>query len=290
MGEARRRKLTGQSAPSFVQLDARLRRLGVNTEEFGFYDQPAFMALERADPLALELYSSWVLTRSRDENYNIYARATVPKLAALIEAQLAATGTVGVCVNVATAMARMLDRLGIWSFAARGSLTIELPLKPEAGKRYFPENEMRTNPDDIAGHGWLVAPPFIVADPTLRHQKWVDLHPAIAALLPAVVAAEAGEVVRPRWFDTVSDNVVAATNLKKHDLNGRLPYRMNHGLARLERSLPGRDVRIGDLSLRYIAGSVTVSDKPLETIPALDGSTPDLMPIAMWAKNIAPAF
>ena len=231
------------------------------------------MALERADPVALELYSSWVLARPRDNAYDTHARAIVPRLAALIETMLATARTLGGCVNVATAMARMLDRLSVWSFAARGSLTIEIPSKPEVGRRYFPECEICRNPGEVAGHGWLIAPPFVVVDPTLRHQKWVDLQPAIAALLPAAVAAEAGAVVRPRWFDTVSDRVVAANGLKKHDLNERLPYLANPGLARLERTLPGRDIRVGELSLRYIPGSVTVSDKPLEMIPPLDGSS-----------------
>ena len=290
MGEAWRRKLAMESSGAFARLDEKLRGHGVNTAEFGFYDQPAFVALERANPVALELYSSWVLTRPRDDAYDTHARATVPKLAALIEAQIAATGARGTCVNTATAMARMLDRLGVWSFTARGSLTIEIPSKPDVGGRYFPENEFRANQDDVAGHGWVVAPPFIVVDPTLRHQNWVDLQPDIAALLPTVVAAETGEVVRPRWFDTVSGTAVTMNGIKKHELNGQLPYRFSTHLARVERFLPGRDIRLGELSLRYIAGSVTVSEHPLEEIPPLDNASPDLTPFELWTKHVAPAF
>ncbi len=281
MGEARRRKLAGQSSLSFDQLDAGLRGHGVNTAEFGFYDQPAFMALE--------LYSSWVLTRPCDEAYEAHARATVPKLATLIETRLAAAGTLG-AVKVATAMARMLDRLGVWSFAARGSLTIEIPERPEVGRRYFPACEVCADPDDVTGHGWLVAPPFIVVDPTLRHQKWVDLQPAIAALLPAVVAAEAGEWCVPRWFDVVSDNVVAVHGLEPKDLTPRLPYLLNRDLARVERSLPAREVRIGELSLRYIASSVTVSEHTLQQIPPLDQFSSGLLPMELWVQHVAPAF
>jgi hypothetical protein len=290
MGEARRRKLATESGVSFALLDAKLGKLGVNTAEFGFYDQPAFMALERANPLALELYSSWVLARPRSEAYDAHVRATVLKLASLIEGQLAATGTRGACLNVATAMARMLDRLGVWSFTARGSLTVEIPTHPEIGRRYFPESDFAPNPDSVTGHGWLIAPPFIVVDPTLRHQFWVDLQPAIAELLPAVVAAEAGEVVQPRWFDTVSDKAVAMNGFQRHELNGTLPYRFNPGLARVERTLPGRDIRIGELSLRYIAGSMTVSEQPLAEIPPFDTSSPDLTPARLWVEHVAPAF
>ena len=195
MGEAKRRRAASENR--FDQLNVKLTRSGVDTSRFGFYDQPAFLALEQADPIALELYSSWVLTRARDAAYDDYARATVRRLADIIEKRLSAAGAVGACVNVATVMARMLDRLGVWSFAARGSLTIEIPSQPDVGRRYFPECDIVADPEAVTGHGWLVTASFIVVDTTLRHQKWVDLHPAIAALLPAVVASEAGEVVRP---------------------------------------------------------------------------------------------
>jgi hypothetical protein len=291
MGEAKRRRRDAQTGGhGFARLDAKLRRLGIDTAAFGFYDQPAFVALEQANPRALELYSAWVLDRPRDAAYERHARETVPRLAAIVERRLAVAGGLGACVNVATMMARMLDRLGIWSFAVRGSLTIEIPSKPEAGKRYFPECDLLDKPENVTGHGWLVAPPFLVVDPTLRHQSWVGLHPAIELLLPAVVAADDGQIVRPRWDDVVSDLLIAQYQIPPVELTVDLPYQFKPDLAQIEKSLPGRDIRIGELSLRYIPGSVTVSDRPLEQMRWVAGSSPDLCPIDIWNEDVRPKF
>ena len=187
-------------------------------------------------------------------------------------------------------MARMLDELGVWSFAVRGSLTIEIPTRPEAGRRYFPECDLIADPDAVTGHAWLVAPPFLVVDPTLRHQKWVDLHPAIAKALPAVVAAETGELVRPRWYDVISDRVIAVNRISKNERNETLPYRLQPNLKRIERLLPGRDIRVDELSLCYIDGAVIISEQPLAALPELIPSLPGLTPIEIWTNHVRPAL
>ena len=290
MGEAKRRRLAQSAGPNFSRADEKLRKLGVDVRAFGFYNQPPFLAFEQTDPLALETYSDWVIARPRDAEYDAHVLEVVPRVAALVEQRLAAEKGLGACVNAATMMVSMLDRLGVWSFAVRGSLTIEMPDEPDAEKRYFPECDVGDDPDSATGLAWLVAPPFLVVDPTLRHQKWVDLHPAIKASLPAVVAAQEGEIVRPRWDDVVGDALVAMYRLQPSDLDARLPYRFKPDLARVEKSLPGRDVRAGPLSLRYIAGAVTVSDMSLEEMPWVSPSSPKLRPIHIWNEDVAPAF
>ena len=54
MGEARRRRPATGNGMSFVELDATLRRLGIETQQIAFYDQPPFLAFEQANPTALE--------------------------------------------------------------------------------------------------------------------------------------------------------------------------------------------------------------------------------------------
>ncbi len=290
MGEAKRGRQGRTTSQLITRVERKLRGLGVDVNAFGYYDQPAFVALERIDPLALELYSTWVINRTRDASYDNHARQTVPRLAAIVEHRLASESGLGACVNVATMMARMLDRLGVWSFAVRGSLTIEIPSCLEAGRRYFQECDLPDHKDNMTGHGWLVAPPFVVVDPTLKHQKWVELHPSIAKLLPQVVAAEDGEFIRPRWDDVVSDSLIQMYSVPRSALNADLPYRFKPDLARIEKSLPGRDVRIGDLSLRYIAGAVTVSDVPLQEMAWVSPASPKLRPIHIWEEDVEPAL
>jgi hypothetical protein len=290
MGEPKRRREARKLSGEFTRVDDKLRRLGVDVSALGFYDQPAFQALEETDPLALELYSSWVINRPRDLDYDAHARLVVPRLAAIIERRLASANGLGACVNVATMMARMLDRLGVWSFAVRGSLTVEIPSRPEVGRRYFPECDLLDHDDNVTGHGWLVAPPFVVVDPTLKHQKWVDLDPEISALLPEVVAADGGGIIRPRWNDVVSDALIEKYNVPRSELNADLPYRFKPDLVRIQESLPGREVRIDGLSLRYIAGAITVSDRPLEEMPWVSPASSNLRPIHIWDEDVASAF
>lgn len=236
----------------------------------------------------MELYARWVLGRPRDRIYEKRVRDIVPRLARLIERRLASENGVGACVNVATMMARMLDRLEVWSFAVQGSLTVEMPSRPDVGRRYFSECDLLDHEDNVTGHGWLAAPPFIVVDPTLKHQQWVDLHPAIAACLPDVVVAERAEIVRPRWFDVVGDTLIEKYCIQPSDLTAELPYRFKPDLAHVEQFLPGRNVRIGDLSLRYIAGAVKISDVELEELPCVSPHGTNLTPKRLWEEIVYP--
>jgi hypothetical protein len=288
MGEARRRRQARQAG--FENINAALKSAGIDVSFFGFYDQPAFIAIEREDPRALELYARWVLGRPCDAVYETHARNVVPRLTRLIERRLAAENGVGACVNVATMMARMLDRLKVWSFAVQGSLTVELPLRPDVGRRYFPECDLLDHEDNVTGHGWLVAPPFIVIDPTLKHQQWVGLQPEIAECLPDVVAVEHGEIVRPRWFDVVSHSLIDKYSVERADLTAALPYRFKPDLAQIEQFLPGRDVRIGNLNLRYIAGAVKISDVALEQLPCVTPGASSLTPRRIWEEFVRPEF
>lgn len=281
---------TKKIATQFRKLDWQLRKEGVDVSAFGFYDQDAFVALEKANPRALELYAQWVLFQPRDQAYDDLVRITVPKLARIVEHRLVQEQGLGACVNVATMMARMLDRLGVWSFAVRGSLTVEIPSKPSEGRRYFPECDQIDQPDNVTGHGWVVAPPFLVIDPTLKHQRWVDLSSAIATSLPTVVAEEKGDIIRPRWFDVVSDKLIAAYHIPAAELTDELPYRFKPDLAHIESFLPGRDIRIGALNLRYIAGAVTLSDRPLDEMPSISSTAPKLRPRTIWVEDVEPQF
>jgi hypothetical protein len=80
-----------------------------------------------------------------------------------------------------------------------------------------------------------------------RHDTSPSEHPAIATLLPTVVAAEDGPIVRPRWFDVISDAVVAANHIPRSQLNDILPYKLKPELHHLERSLPAREIRVDKL-------------------------------------------
>lgn len=119
MGEAKRRRI---NAPKdFSSLDAFLRDWDVDTGRFGFYDQKEFIVHEQRNPEFLELYGKWVMQRPRDAEYDEHVRAVVPKLGKLLLNALERDGFQRGCVAASGMMSRMLDRLGVWSFAVGGS-------------------------------------------------------------------------------------------------------------------------------------------------------------------------
>lgn len=67
MGEARRRKLNKNY--EFEQLNGELASLGIDTDNFGFFDQDEFVSQEQRDPRFLEKYARWVDLRPRDAAY-----------------------------------------------------------------------------------------------------------------------------------------------------------------------------------------------------------------------------
>src|SRR4051794_9167049 len=82
MGEAKRRKAS--SGAEHEALERQLRDLGIDTSEFGFYDQRAFLAQEARDPTFLETYADWVRTRPCTPDYTQRVRSVVPRLAATL--------------------------------------------------------------------------------------------------------------------------------------------------------------------------------------------------------------
>lgn len=275
---------------SFDVIDKGLKAAGVDTSQFGFYDQPAFLSLERRNPKVLDNYAKWVINRPRTAEYDEHARSVVPKVAELIEKRLARENAVAACLNVATMAVSMLNRLGVWSVAVRGALTVDVPSKPSLGVRYFPHMDLLDNPDNITGHGWLVAPPFMIVDATVKHQKWVGLPAEFARSLPAVVLAEETAPARPRWMDLISDAVIKANGIPARERNGSLPYRMNPDLADFERDFPGVQVTSGIVRLKYFASGNTVSDGTLEGMQWVSPEKPNLKPIHIWDEDIRPAF
>jgi len=111
----------------------------------------------------------------------------------------------------------------------------------------------------VAGHVWLVAPPFEIVDVTLKTQPYAR---GEAALLPASVVTETAQRIVP-----AAEEYVAASILKReHARRGRLPrdihLEISPDLARAVKAFPSWQVEVGTTTLRYAAGGVTVSDGP----------------------------
>jgi hypothetical protein len=264
MGEAKRR---GAGTSDHGRIGDRLQQLGIDTARFGFYDQPAFLAAECRDGAFLEQYALWVQTRPRTADYDARVREIMQRS----------------CVHVSSMMPRILDRLGVWSFGLKGSMIAEV-----ARKDLWRGQSMCDIPDFPGaelGHAWVVAPPFVIVDGTIRLQNPVG--DPMNAFTPPIVAVEDAPLIKPTVEDVVSAELRAFYERREGRLDSQLHHRLVPQLRAFGSAFPSREVRFGDLALRYIPAGVRISDVGLEEI---NGAGEKLRGDEVWNDHVAPAF
>ena len=223
---------------------------GIPTDAPGFYNHPAFMAAEQADPRFLEVYAAWVRARPRSAEYDAHVRRVVPIIARAVEAEVASDGQLGVCVDVSMMLTKMLEEEGVWCFAVRGALTVS---SPELGD---PTHFWLTDTKPVPGHVWVVAPPFEIVDITLRTQPYERNE---AELVPAVVALETAVQINPNAEDYLAPQILMQAALQRGSLSH---VEVPAEIARAVAAFPSWEVINGDTVLRYAVGGITVSDGP----------------------------
>ena len=226
---------------------------GIPTDAPAFYNHPAFLVAERADPAFLEVYGSWVRSRPRTQEYDAHVRRVVPVMADVVGREIARDGQLGVCVDASMMLTKMLEEEGVWCYGAKGALTILAPSLSD------PTHFWMFDEIPVAGHVWVVAPPFEIVDVTLKTQPYQR---GEAVLLPPSVVTEHAEPIVP----TAEEYVAASILRREHARLGRLPsdihFQMSPDLARAAEAFPSWQVQVGTATLRYAAGGVTVSDGP----------------------------
>ncbi|WP_066798597.1 hypothetical protein [Sphingomonas soli] len=281
MSEAKRR--SAERAASHAPLDQKLRDLGVDTGAFGFYDQPAFMAQEALDRRFLDNYALWVQSRPRSADDDARARAIVPRLAAFLADLFEQEDMQRSCVHVSSMMPRILDRLGVWSFALKGSMIMSVPAKDIV--RAQAVKDLPATPGQEIGHSWVVAPPFVIVDPTIRLQN--PPGDAINAYIPPIVAVEDAPLTKPTVDDVVSVALRAHTARQEGREDSQLHHRAVPHLREFGREFPSRQITIGQLRVRYVPVAVRISDVPLELI---NGGGDRLRGSEVWNDYVAKAF
>jgi hypothetical protein len=281
MGEAKRR--AAARANEHAMIDAALRGFGIDTSQFGFYDQPAFMAQEARDPAFLEQYARWVQSRPRTHAYDERTRRIVPRLAKLLADLFEREGMQRSCVHASSMMPRILDRLGVWSFGIKGSFVSMVPsLDLWRGQAI---QDIPDFPGAELGHAWIVAPPFFIVDPTIRLQN--PPGDAMNQFTPPILAIEDAPLIRPTVDDVVSAQLRAQFALSEGRADSQLHHRLEPTLKRFGRDFPSRETRLGELVVRYVPAGVRVSDLPLEQI---NGADDRLTGAQVWLDHVAPAF
>ncbi len=261
MGEARRRRLLAHQAPGQIQAapssapgawplsnEARQRELerwfderGIDFSRPGIQDTPAFLREERRFPRALEFVARYVEARAYTPPELADARRKVRIAADAVATRLARDGRPGRCVSAASGLSRMLDEMGIWNFVAKANVSVRFPPELGVGSRYFYSVDINM-PD--APHAIVVAPPFTIVDPSIKHQVYETS--AMAAALPGLVISDEMQAYRPEFTELISPEYCEYRGLGGGERQLERFLRQHHAnMLEVLEQLPPRQVSTG---------------------------------------------
>ena len=251
-------------AVRFARLEKRLNDAGIPTDKAGFFDHPAFVAIEKRAPDFLDEYARFVHWRHFDVAYLERAERIITIVADELHRGLLIEGRLGACIDTSMTMGRILDLYGVWNYVVRGSLRIKFPASSgHAPFCFWPVDE-----DDGSGreygHKWLVAPPFSVIDVTLKLQEYPR---PFADLLPEKVLAK-----NPPTTKGDPEDILCPGAIRFAGLHGMSPAKaLAHFVPRFVDSFAADfpaymapDPR--GLQLKYVPVGIGGSDVPLKQI------------------------
>ena len=247
----------------------------------GFCDHPAFLEAERKDARFLELYARYVEARTYDEDYLTHAAAKIQAAAQAMEEAVRADGRSGACVDGSGMLGRMLDRLAVWNYVAKATLTIHFPAASGLTPRYF---WVLDEGNFVASHAIVVAPPFGIVDVTVRHQGYDATQ---ASHLPYTVIADDWSPVAWAPDDLANSAILAALAAR------RIPFeayvqKTEPQMLEVMRALPPREVLINDTRLKYVIVAIGGFTEPLEGITGYKPGGRTALQI--FDQDVAPRF
>lgn len=156
-----------------IRAAERLAALGIDTSKPGFYNDPAFLEAEKKDPTLLMCYANFVDELALPDSYLGGAEQVLRATVAYFEAELRADGRKGACIDAAMVMSTCLNSLGVWNYAVKGALRVDLNPNLGSAPAYFWPLVGSRNPAQT-GHAWVVAPPFRIIDATIHLQPYLN--------------------------------------------------------------------------------------------------------------------
>jgi hypothetical protein len=250
--------------PRFAKLQAFLNSLRIPTEKAGFFDHPAFLAVEQKAPSFLDEYARFVHWKPYDAEYLHRAEKISRIVANELHRGLVLEGRLGGCIDTSMTMGRILDLYGVWNCVVRGAFRITFP----AGSGHRPISFV---PIDIAdgsgkeyGHKWLFAPPFQIIDVTLKLQ---DYDKPVHGLLPEQVLEKSLTICLANPEDIISSAAIQVIlrqgGTPKQALKFHFPKYMDGFADDFPAHLLKQE---SGLLLKYIPVGFGTSECPLKTI------------------------
>lgn len=251
-----------------------------------FYDHPNFLAIEQSNPHYLANYAKFVQNRPFDDAYAEHVRRVVPVVVKALHDDLVARGTVGDCIWTSMGLSRILEEQGIWNYIIKGSLTISVQPPPKLEPVYF----YAVDPTKtlMAAHAWVVAPPFIVIDPTVKQQDYAYPNAKkVRESVPEWVAAEKGKLSDLHERDIFSpDARLMATS--DGITTGTLIRRLLPQFIPFSSQFPPRIISIKKARLKYIPLAASAAQEPLTELKTVNGKPGDYLDL--YQQSILPAL
>jgi hypothetical protein len=253
-----------------AELEALFTAHGIDFRAPGFYDSPAFLAVEHSDNRFLDRYAEYVDRQQYTPEYLDRARLIVPRVASFVYRHLIEDGRLGACVDVSKMASRMLDQQRIWSYAVGGGVSVTYPASSRLPSAHF---GMFGGANPI-GHMWIRVPPFAVLDITLPAQP---RRPDSRPYYPSYVIEE---VSRPS--PATIEQMLDMSELRRvTQSRGRRPtmtevFLQAPHLRRFMECFPPFAVNYGALRVEYAPVKIVVSAEPLAGMgyPRLTGHSP----------------
>lgn len=222
----------------------------------GFADSEAFLRVEREDARFLETYARYVESRTYDDAYLADARQKIDVVAEAVRSSVARDGRLGACVDASGMVARMLDRLKIWNYVAKATLTIAFN-----GEGLQPQYFWVLDAGSFsASHAIVVAPPFTVVDVTIKQQSYP---PSKREMLPEIVLSEDFEPTTWAAEDLANPQIREALRARRIKFETFL-RRTHPQILDVMGVLPPRLVRSPNATLKYVPVAVAGFTAQLE--------------------------
>lgn len=299
MGEARRRKLMENTAgvaatlpmatlwplsnqTSQMQLEEWFVHRDIDPSSPGLHDSAAFLCAERQDPKALNMVARLVEARTYSSHYLLAAEKKVLVAADAVCRRVARDGRPGLCVVASGILSRILDELGVWNYTAKSNLAIYFPQTVSREPRYFYSIDVGRF---TAPHAIVVAPPFAVADVTVKYQAYDNM--AMAQALPDMAMVKEFRQYRLSPAELISPEVREALSMQGMSIE-RFLDRDKPDMLELMKHLPAREITFGESRLGYGLVAVGGYQEPLCELHGQNCSIDGMTPIEIYEHDVLP--
>jgi hypothetical protein len=255
----------------------------IQTDEPGFYEDPAFIRREARIPYYLDNYARFVQQQSYSLSYLDRAEPIIHVVSEELQLALKEDGTPEAYAEATLVMSRILEREGVWNYVARGGLSMTFPAGSDFEPFSFPAFNVQAGKPIDCSYRWVVAPPFQIVDIAIQACRYP--YP-FNHLLPKIVWENGSEHTTADLGDFFGANAlkeIAKTGMTREEaLDHYLPnYRSGFAL-----EFPPRTVNRLDTQLKYVPIGVAAPENSLEQFTGFKSR--GLTAAQIYAQKIRP--